>query len=64
MAVLDCRVDQMKRLEERLPKAPTFGVWLSLLSQRHTLRQGLQAEAAEMDRLARGWVFVLPARKT
>lgn len=58
MSVIDRRVEEVKKLEARLPMAATFGKWMSLVVERHALRQELRAEEVEVNRVARGWTYL------
>lgn len=66
MSVINRGSDEVKKLEQQLTGAPTFGAWLSILSQRHVLRQQLAGDLSEMGRLAQGWAYMPPPalRKT
>jgi nitric oxide reductase activation protein len=61
MALIDRRADHLSYLDDRLRQANTFSETLCLLNDRHQLVGELQKGIDEVNRIARGWVFIPPS---
>lgn len=62
MNIVDCRPERVNRLLPRMALARTFPEAARLLREQRRIEAEVAQGVAEVNRAARGWVFIPPSR--